>query len=136
MRDVLSIPPPPHLLSPLCRGLENELVTLIGKGQIQARIDSVGQIMYARTANQRTVTFQAALQAGEPLSFVPQDSSRGLTFLGMFKQTAQMQEEQTWEVEKTMALLPCLQRVLKGLKTKYSRRLLATSKEGHVIRAV
>jgi hypothetical protein len=113
----LSAWPLSHLLSLLFRGLENELVTLIGKGQIQARIDSVGQIMYARTANQRTVTFQAALQAGESLLFVPKDPSHGLTLVrGWSKQAAGMQDEQSGDVEKTSALLPCLQNVVEGLR--------------------
>ncbi|KAL6079646.1 COP9/signalosome complex subunit Csn1 [Balamuthia mandrillaris] len=46
-------------------GLEKELSGLIMEGSIQARIDSQNKILYARTANQRCVTFEKALKMGE-----------------------------------------------------------------------
>eukprot|EP00249_Psilotum_nudum_P022508 c28543_g1_i4 orf=536-1432(+) len=45
-------------------GLEKELAALIMENQIQARIDSHMQILYARHADQRNATFQRALQTG------------------------------------------------------------------------
>eukprot|EP00193_Tetraselmis_chui_P010230 CAMPEP_0177788702 /NCGR_PEP_ID=MMETSP0491_2-20121128/22288_1 /TAXON_ID=63592 /ORGANISM="Tetraselmis chuii, Strain PLY429" /LENGTH=427 /DNA_ID=CAMNT_0019310379 /DNA_START=219 /DNA_END=1503 /DNA_ORIENTATION=+ len=46
------------------RGLEEELSTLIMENQIQARIDSHKQILYARHADSRTATFQRVLSMG------------------------------------------------------------------------
>jgi len=43
--------------------LEKQLVQLIASNQISARIDSANKILYARHADQRTETFQQALQA-------------------------------------------------------------------------
>jgi len=45
--------------------LEKELSGLILEGSIQARIDSHNQILYARTTNQRSSTFEKALKMGE-----------------------------------------------------------------------
>ncbi|KAB5569150.1 hypothetical protein DKX38_002943 [Salix brachista] len=45
-------------------GLEKELEALITDNQIQARIDSHNQILYARHADQRNATFQRVLQTG------------------------------------------------------------------------
>eukprot|EP00873_Tetraselmis_striata_P032937 jgi/Tetstr1/453201/TSEL_040218.t1 len=46
-------------------GLEDELSTLIMENQIQARIDSHKQILYARHADSRTATFQRVLAMGQ-----------------------------------------------------------------------
>lgn len=45
--------------------LENELMHLILDGQIQARIDSHNKILYAKDADQRSVTYEKAIQMGE-----------------------------------------------------------------------
>lgn len=45
--------------------LEKELSGLILEGSIQARIDSHNQILFARTTNQRSTTFEKALKMGE-----------------------------------------------------------------------
>lgn len=44
--------------------LEDELVNLILDGQIQARIDSYNKILYAKAVDQRSTTFEKALQMG------------------------------------------------------------------------
>ncbi|CAG2107161.1 unnamed protein product [Medioppia subpectinata] len=44
--------------------LEDELMHLILEGQIQARIDSHNKILYAKDVDQRTVTFERALEMG------------------------------------------------------------------------
>lgn len=44
--------------------LENELMQLILEGQIQARIDSHNKILYAKDADQRSSTFEKALNIG------------------------------------------------------------------------
>jgi COP9 signalosome complex subunit 1 len=46
-------------------GLEKELSRLIMEGSISARIDSHGKVLYARTIDQRSATFDKALQMGE-----------------------------------------------------------------------
>jgi len=46
-------------------GIERELSGLIMEGSIQARIDSHNKILYARTTNQRSSTFDQALRMGE-----------------------------------------------------------------------
>jgi COP9 signalosome complex subunit 1 len=46
-------------------GLEKELSGLIMEGSIQARIDSHNKILYARTTNQRSSTFEKALKMGD-----------------------------------------------------------------------
>jgi len=46
-------------------GLERELSGLILEGAIQARIDSHNKILFARTTNQRSATFEKALLMGE-----------------------------------------------------------------------
>lgn len=48
-----------------CSGLEKELAELIQSDQIQARIDSHNKVLYARHADQRKATFQAALRTGQ-----------------------------------------------------------------------
>lgn len=45
--------------------LENELMSLILDGQIQARIDSHNKILYAKNIDQRSVTFEKSLKMGE-----------------------------------------------------------------------
>uniref|UniRef100_A0A336N0L2 CSON013053 protein n=1 Tax=Culicoides sonorensis TaxID=179676 RepID=A0A336N0L2_CULSO len=45
--------------------LENELMQLILDGQIQARIDSHNKILYAKDADQRSLTYEKALKVGE-----------------------------------------------------------------------
>lgn len=45
--------------------LENELMTLILDGQIQARIDSHNKILYAKNIDQRSLTFEKSLKMGE-----------------------------------------------------------------------
>ncbi|XP_074595982.1 COP9 signalosome complex subunit 1-like [Brevipalpus obovatus] len=45
--------------------LENELMQLILDGQIQARIDSHNKILFAKDVDQRTVTFEKALNMGK-----------------------------------------------------------------------
>lgn len=45
--------------------LENELMQLILDGQIQARIDSHNKILYAKDADQRSVTYEKAIAVGE-----------------------------------------------------------------------
>lgn len=45
--------------------LENELMSLILEGQIQARIDSHNKILYAKSHDQRSVTFEKSLIMGE-----------------------------------------------------------------------
>jgi len=45
--------------------LENELMQLILDGQIQARIDSHNKILYAKDADQRSVTYEKAISVGE-----------------------------------------------------------------------
>lgn len=44
--------------------LEDELMTLILEGQVQARIDSHNKILYARDVDQRSTTFEKSLQMG------------------------------------------------------------------------
>lgn len=44
--------------------LENEIMQLILEGQIQARIDSHNKILYAKEADQRSSTFEKAVQIG------------------------------------------------------------------------
>ncbi|KAI3428534.1 hypothetical protein D9Q98_007357 [Chlorella vulgaris] len=46
-------------------GLEKELAALIGSQQIKARIDSHGKVLYARKPDQRSITYQQAIKAGE-----------------------------------------------------------------------
>lgn len=45
--------------------LENELMQLILDGQIQARIDSHNKILYAKDADQRSSTFEKAINVGK-----------------------------------------------------------------------
>lgn len=45
--------------------LENEVMQLILDGQIQARIDSHNKILYAKDADQRSVTFEKAMNIGK-----------------------------------------------------------------------
>jgi len=45
--------------------LEKELSRLITEGEISARIDSHNKLLYARTADQRSATFEKVLQMGE-----------------------------------------------------------------------
>lgn len=45
--------------------LENEVMQLILEGQIQARIDSHNKILYAKDADQRSCTFEKALNIGK-----------------------------------------------------------------------
>lgn len=45
--------------------LENEIMQLILDGQIQARIDSHNKILYAKDADQRSVTFEKAINTGK-----------------------------------------------------------------------
>jgi len=45
--------------------LEKELSRLIMEKQISARIDSHNKILYARSADQRTATFEKTLATGE-----------------------------------------------------------------------
>lgn len=45
--------------------LENELMQLILEGQIQARIDSHNKILYAKDADQRSSTFEKAINIGK-----------------------------------------------------------------------
>lgn len=45
--------------------LENELMTLILNGEIQARIDSGTKILHARDTDQRSLTFEKTLRVGE-----------------------------------------------------------------------
>lgn len=45
--------------------LENEIMHLILDGQIQARIDSHNKILYAKDADQRSVTFEKAINTGK-----------------------------------------------------------------------
>lgn len=45
--------------------LENELMSLILEGQVQARIDSHNKILYAKNIDQRSVTFEKSLKMGE-----------------------------------------------------------------------
>eukprot|EP00124_Ichthyophonus_hoferi_P002164 Ihof_evm15s136 gene=Ihof_evmTU15s136 len=45
--------------------LQKELVTLIGEEVIQARIDSHNKIMYVRHVDQRSTTYEKALEMGE-----------------------------------------------------------------------
>lgn len=49
--------------------LEEELMALIIRGDISARIDSDKKILYARKANQRTTTFAKALDMGQQFEF-------------------------------------------------------------------
>jgi len=44
--------------------LERQLVHLIAENHIQARIDSANKILYARHSDQRTATFQQAMNVG------------------------------------------------------------------------
>ncbi|XP_063228668.1 COP9 signalosome complex subunit 1 isoform X2 [Bacillus rossius redtenbacheri] len=46
-------------------GLEDELMTLILDGQIQARIDSHNKILYAKEVDQRSTTFEKSLAVGK-----------------------------------------------------------------------
>jgi len=46
-------------------GLEKELSGLIMEGSIEARIDSHNKILFARTTNQRSSTFERALKMGD-----------------------------------------------------------------------
>ena len=48
-----------------CRDLEKEVATLIQDGDIHARIDSAGKVLYKTKSNQRSKTIKAALQAGK-----------------------------------------------------------------------
>lgn len=45
--------------------LENEIMQLILDGQIQARIDSHNKILFAKDADQRSVTFEKAINTGK-----------------------------------------------------------------------
>ncbi|RXG55120.1 COP9 signalosome complex subunit 1 [Armadillidium vulgare] len=45
-------------------GLEDEVMTLILNGQIQARIDSHNKILYAKAVEERSVTFERAFEMG------------------------------------------------------------------------
>lgn len=45
--------------------LENEIMQLILEGQIQARIDSHNKILYAKDADQRSSTFEKAINVGK-----------------------------------------------------------------------
>eukprot|EP00695_Tsukubamonas_globosa_P001844 TRINITY_DN2912_c0_g1_i1.p2 TRINITY_DN2912_c0_g1~~TRINITY_DN2912_c0_g1_i1.p2 ORF type:complete len:133 (-),score=29.53 TRINITY_DN2912_c0_g1_i1:86-484(-) len=45
--------------------LEKEIAKLITDGQIQARIDSHNKILYSRTTDQRSLTYQRAMELGE-----------------------------------------------------------------------
>ncbi len=56
--------------------LEKELSGLIMEGSIQARIDSHNKVLYARTTNQRSVTFERALRVGEDY----QNTTRAMLF--------------------------------------------------------
>ncbi|XP_017298476.1 COP9 signalosome complex subunit 1b [Diaphorina citri] len=47
------------------QALENELMTLILDGQIQARIDSHNKILYAKQQDQRSTTFEKSLNVGK-----------------------------------------------------------------------
>lgn len=49
----------------LCSALEKELASLIMDGQIQARIDSQAEVLYARHADVRAQTFARVLATGE-----------------------------------------------------------------------
>jgi COP9 signalosome complex subunit 1 len=47
------------------QALENEIMQLILEGQIQARIDSHNKILYAKDADQRSATYEKALNIGK-----------------------------------------------------------------------
>lgn len=54
-----------HAFNTTVSNLEDELSNLILEGQIQARIDSHNKVLFARNVDQRSVTFEKALEMGK-----------------------------------------------------------------------
>lgn len=54
-----------HAFNTTVSKLEDELSELILDGQIQARIDSHNKVLFARNVDQRSVTFEKAIEMGK-----------------------------------------------------------------------